>query len=403
MTRDQFQPASISSQPARHHAILVHGTWGLGVLHTVLWPLWPILGRQRPRREVPWPLAARLVKAGLTTHTDFNWSGRNSHKSRLTAAEELAKYIEQQISVGDRVTLIAHSHGGMVAFYSLSYPAAERVQSIVCLATPFLNFSRQPFDLRIFQMLPIAAGYVGLVVGPSIWLALWALFLQSFKLSNAVVVGIMLVFMVAAGVGLYLLGKRTVSRLESANVRAQDICQKYRPVLSKGKQLLILRMVGDEASTILATGTFVELLTTFIWKTLVSLFSLRVPQLVPAWVLATAVMTIPFVVAFSDRASTAAAYALAAFFIAVFLVCVTQLGLLALTAFLSVIRFGTAKDLGATSFVRVNSEATPEGPWTIELLPGSGFAHSQVHEDDDVAERVVEWLHSVDPQPYATT
>jgi hypothetical protein len=89
-------------------------------------------------------------------------------------------------------------------------------------------------------------------------------------------------------------------------------------------------------------------------------------------------------------------YVVAGAVAAVLIVCLAQLLLLGVILALNIVRFGVAEDLGATSFVRVAAEATPLGTWEIELFSGRGFAHSEIHEDSLVADRVVTWLLSRD-------
>jgi pimeloyl-ACP methyl ester carboxylesterase len=178
-------PISNPSSGSRHHVVLVHGTWGHGFWHSCLWPF---LRHDRRQREVHWqPLCGCLADAGVTVHPDFTWSGRNSHRSRMRAGKELTAFIQSKTGGHDRVSIVAHSHGGLVALYSLRHLGATRVQAVVCLATPFLHFSPQPFDLKTFKWFPLAASYAGFMIGAGAWLVLWVTFLESLALSEVAV------------------------------------------------------------------------------------------------------------------------------------------------------------------------------------------------------------------------
>ena len=94
-----------------------------------------------------WPLvvdekvsfASELKRAagkGTTIH-HFVWSGQNKHQSRLDAADNLAKEIEEFTTAEDRVAIIGHSHGGNVGLLAAS-KLSRPIDLVVCLSTPHL-------------------------------------------------------------------------------------------------------------------------------------------------------------------------------------------------------------------------------------------------------------------------
>ena len=94
-----------------------------------------------------WPLivdekvsfASELKRAagkGTTIH-HFVWSGQNKHQSRLDAAENLAKEIEEFTTAEDRIAIIGHSHGGNVGLLAAS-KLSRPIDLVVCLSTPHL-------------------------------------------------------------------------------------------------------------------------------------------------------------------------------------------------------------------------------------------------------------------------
>src|SRR5207245_866097 len=96
-------------------------------------------------------------------------------------------------------------------------------------------------------------------------------------LSNNTVAYVVFAFALAGMLATYRIGRRTVGSLEAADSRVFAICERYAPVPRARAELLILRKVGDEASTALATGAFAEGLTTLAWKALMGLFALPGP------------------------------------------------------------------------------------------------------------------------------
>lgn len=78
---------------------------------------------------------------------EFEWSGANTHRARISAAGRLADLLRQlrREHAAAMIVLIAHSHGGNVALYAMrqlgTAGAVPRhpVDGLVCLGTPFLR------------------------------------------------------------------------------------------------------------------------------------------------------------------------------------------------------------------------------------------------------------------------
>jgi hypothetical protein len=103
---------------------------------------------------------------GVTVHS-FTWSGRNGHRSRLEAGRELASHIAALGKHGSQpisISIVGHSHGGNVALYSLKHSGTDKVDSIVCLATPFLHVSSQELDFIALRFLPFVIGVIACLV-----------------------------------------------------------------------------------------------------------------------------------------------------------------------------------------------------------------------------------------------
>ena len=117
----------ISGHPAseRITAILVHGTYE---------------GASNWVNEVPGKVTfaseLRRELGSSRTHVEpFLWRSSNEHSSRLRAADDLAKIIDNPSYAGSRVIVIAFSHGGSVALQAAG-KCRRTIDQLVCLATP---------------------------------------------------------------------------------------------------------------------------------------------------------------------------------------------------------------------------------------------------------------------------
>jgi pimeloyl-ACP methyl ester carboxylesterase len=92
----------------------------------------------------------------------FQWSGGNSHRARLKAADALVKQLSETFSQYRTAEhhIVAHSHGGNVALYALRDPGVcARIASVVCLATPFIHVEARPLKpaLSVLRLLVYSA------------------------------------------------------------------------------------------------------------------------------------------------------------------------------------------------------------------------------------------------------
>lgn len=394
-----------SSEKIGRHVVLVHGTWGHGLWHSILWDYLPPGLRHR---DINWPICRKIKEAGVTLHS-FTWSGKNSHHRRMEGGKELAVFIASlSKDPSDRMWVVGHSHGGNVALYSLKHPGTEAVDGIVCLATPFLHFGPQEFDLRVFRSLSIPIWFtvvsIAFVLG---WGLLNVTYPEVIARQPHVVVSIDLV--VASVIGLCgVLGLRGIlSRIDSLLNRLPAICESYQPPAPEPERLLILRKVGDEASAALATGRFLEWLVSSVWSgfsrlavpfiAALKILTQPIPRSAPIAIALLFVMALLTTVTalsapFREALAALLSYGLFGTVIALMSISLLQLVLLCSILGLSIVRFGHAKGLGATSLIRVTTEAIPHGLWQVELFSASGFAHGDIHEDPSVGERVAMWF-----------
>jgi hypothetical protein len=110
----------------RHVKIFtVHGTFA----HETDWDNWdPHDDAKKEQRAFINRLAGHLKEKGIllkdVDHTEYNWSGGNSHDERRVAAIGLKKLIQEKLSEAyekhgpdhyDKVFIVAHSHGGTIS------------------------------------------------------------------------------------------------------------------------------------------------------------------------------------------------------------------------------------------------------------------------------------------------
>lgn len=102
--------------------IVVHGTWANGK------------GDFLP--------GGRFYEHVVSTAPDrafasFQWSGANNHAARMTAAGNLAAFVNgYKFAPGEPLNIIAHSHGGNVAIMAINRGLNHEVDNLVTLGTP---------------------------------------------------------------------------------------------------------------------------------------------------------------------------------------------------------------------------------------------------------------------------
>lgn len=85
----------------------------------------------------------------------FEWSGSNSIHARTQAARDFRDYLLRETTADAEAChlIVAHSHGGMVAFLALtgqgSAPLVGRIGGLLTMGTPFLSMAAETSALRI--------------------------------------------------------------------------------------------------------------------------------------------------------------------------------------------------------------------------------------------------------------
>jgi RHS repeat-associated protein len=66
----------------------------------------------------------------------FNWSGSNTREARADAARALGAYIQSHLKEGEKLNIVAHSHGGNVVKAYTRLPGSKKIDVLVNLGTP---------------------------------------------------------------------------------------------------------------------------------------------------------------------------------------------------------------------------------------------------------------------------
>ncbi|QDO84090.1 DUF2974 domain-containing protein [Shewanella psychropiezotolerans] len=101
----------------------------------------------------------------------FNWSGKNSHSERIKAARKLHVHLEKIIQepTSGNIYVIAHSHGGNVAFYALKDSVLQsKISGVICLATPYIRCHER--DLDIVKRVLFAPLWLFIIVIPIVFM-----------------------------------------------------------------------------------------------------------------------------------------------------------------------------------------------------------------------------------------
>jgi pimeloyl-ACP methyl ester carboxylesterase len=145
-----------------HLIIQIPGTWANGIV-------W-----RRKNYVPPWCRDTHPCRQSITTalgektlFRTFTWSGANGPEAQLRAAADLADYIREvrQQHPAARINVVAHSHGGNIAFSAARDPAvAVELSSIICLSTPFLHISPCDLGPELEPKLTMALSYTTITV-----------------------------------------------------------------------------------------------------------------------------------------------------------------------------------------------------------------------------------------------
>jgi len=174
-----------------------------------------------------------------------------TNAARLEGATKLQKHVIDQKKEENHF-IIAHSHGGNVAMYSLQdVNVAQNVDGLICLATPFLYPRRRPLSVT------------ALILSLGIMLAGVMQFIWSAGHSNQVTlswltISSLIVFAVAIPACLtWLVGFERFKYKYRNDVRLNTLLEKLS-YQNPNIPILLVRASGDEASGLLRGAQFLN-------------------------------------------------------------------------------------------------------------------------------------------------
>ncbi len=272
MLSNDYRSARLSAAKESGRACIitmVHGTYGRGFFpkeyraRTRSW-----LGKLVPP---PWfhegsvfrsRLESELQKEDITaTFRIFRWSGANSVFHRARAADELNRLLASDPDDANSI-VIAHSHGGNVAFRAISKLGSRGARiNLITLATPFLRVfptwsGRSFWQVYITLFATVTLG-VSIVMGAHLSVAPWPEHLGFGKWAAEVVLPVAAIC--ALLVRLIInpsppAAKRQLDQAKTWASRPFTIAEEtnYDSAGPHAPNLLVIRGVDDEAALALA-------------------------------------------------------------------------------------------------------------------------------------------------------
>ncbi len=211
--------------------------------------------------ENPNGFRARLRKR-FSDSIDFSippaWGSRGflklkdlTNAARLNGANNLAEHVLNQTDKGKHF-IVAHSHGGNVAMYALQNTlVAEKIDGLICLATPFLYPRKRPLSITAL-LLSLAIMLVGILryIGTANLMEQgWAAWLGA---AGLLVFG----FIVPACLTWLVVYERYLAKIKS-NLRLQVLIDNLS-YQDPNIPILLVRTIGDEATGLLRGAQFLN-------------------------------------------------------------------------------------------------------------------------------------------------
>ena len=319
-----------------------------------------------------------LEGAALRTFP-FRWSGGNSTRARADAIARLTVHLNELKSTfpSARHYVIGHSHGGAIA-HEAGYQAD--VDGVVCLSTPFLILrERRHYETTLLGLTFVTNAFLICILG------FLGYRLGSLPASPFVSWPLRVVLTLAGTFGGYILGELFSYHLRQlAPLLAPHTSHRTLP----SEKLLIIRMLGDEASLSLSAAIFLS----WLWN-LVMLITLLPLEWIEQ-------LNVVFRESRMLPRELSSLMMMLIYMVFGFLTVPVVLPLVVL----SILPFGLHLAL-ATPLYEISVEATPLGVQTCCLLSGgrmnrpwSALRHS-TYESRYVQETISRWLLSGQVEP----
>lgn len=323
----------------------------------------------------------------------FLWTGENSHQARLEAGDRLADQLQQLFAqpahAASELLLIAHSHGGNVALYSLRPPGLQsRLSSLVCLATPFLT--TEPTTLSEMVAIGCIFGAIPLLLFGLPYAISFASFAMRQWIWTAVVVAVAIPLLLLLrgalrGAGLRFYLWRFVSTLfDDTDPRSDK--DRLTPPMVDTRKFVVFKVAADEAAGLLKASQFAS------WITLQ--FGSLTQRLIVffAGLIIAALITRNMFYKIDTPVSWDYPFASFLWYAAMIGIVGAVILTVVLFALVGLLIFGSAPfgyDAAAYA-VRLQTipEDTPMGTSIVVQVNLDGFRHSSIYDSDDVIERV---------------
>jgi hypothetical protein len=355
---------SCDSQPLR--VTLVHGTWG----------------KRSSWAQSGSPLWAAFLAEGAECYR-FAWSGRNSHRARIQAAQDLDLHLQRLAEPGIRQAVVAHSHGGNAAVHAVWGIRSHQQDpiTVVTMATPYF-FAKRKGSTSLIDTAMIWIGAFILAFG------VLPLFGRPNPWSWVTILPYLLIFSVAVLVVGAIYFRVVHGPSDSEAQQEAFIASVQTPPLMEAAgrgDLLVIRAADDEAGGLLGAAQFagwlglaaarlakpsrIILLIMGVFTVSDLLLQLRVNGTNPGGLLLILRWSVPVMMAF--------------------------LVLVAVPAIASLAQGWDGPR--ASNFGIVTAEASPPGDCTIwqraiRDASASGLAHSSLYDDPEVVTRVVKYV-----------
>lgn len=201
----------------------------------------------------------------------FSWSGKNSHKARKIASDELADFLRSDalLHPDAKRTIVAHSHGGNVALRALRQIEDEvEVEDLICLGTPFLVCNESKSS-SIGLVLKITLGllFFSVFIVPLLYLTILIMIaLAVDDLGPAWVIGWTLLFCITLVLS-FVVPRYLVRRISRYIVaRHRDLADDLDWPKAKVTAMLNYQISRDEAYLSVSTFSWLGQLPAKVWN-----------------------------------------------------------------------------------------------------------------------------------------
>ncbi|MEK9138108.1 MAG: alpha/beta fold hydrolase, partial [Bacteroidota bacterium] len=130
----QIQMRVNNVDPTGLLTLIIHGTFANSA--DVTW--WRTKGQFAHNLEGVVHDVWKIATGGNRRFPEFSWSGKNMHKDRVEGGKALAAYIKRvkKAYPNEKISIVAHSHGGNVTWEALRLLEPNQVDNVVLIATP---------------------------------------------------------------------------------------------------------------------------------------------------------------------------------------------------------------------------------------------------------------------------